>query len=52
MTPACILTLKTSNDTVMCKEVPFDGYKCEISYLAEFWIKKIEKIPLFQWENL
>jgi len=35
-TPAWILTLKTSNDAVLRKEVPFGGYKSEISYLAEF----------------
>ena len=35
-TPAWILTLKTSNDAVMRKEVPFEGYKSEISYLTEF----------------
>jgi len=35
-TPAWILTLKTSNDAVQRKEVPFDGYKNEISYLTEF----------------
>ena len=35
-TPAWILTLKTSNDAVLRKEVPFDGYKSEISYLTEF----------------
>ena len=34
--PAWILTLKTSNDAVLRKEVPFDGYKSEISYLTEF----------------
>ena len=31
-----ILTLKTSNDAVLRKEVPFEGYKSEISYLTEF----------------
>jgi len=35
-TPAWILTLKTLNDAVLRKEVPFDGYKSEISYLTEF----------------
>ena len=35
-TPAWILTLKTSNDAVLGKEVPFEGYKSEISYLTEF----------------
>jgi len=35
-TPAWILTLKTSNDAVLCKEMPFEGYKSEISYLTEF----------------
>ena len=35
-TPAWILTLKTSNDAVLRKEVPFDGYKSEISYLTQF----------------
>ena len=35
-TPAWILALKTSNDAVLRKEVPFDGYKSEISYLTEF----------------
>ena len=35
-TPAWILTLKTSNDAVLRKEVPFEGYKSEISYLTEF----------------
>jgi len=36
-TPAWILTLKTSNDAVLPpKEVPFEGYKSEISYLTEF----------------
>ena len=34
--PAWILTLKTSNDAVLRKEVPFEGYKSEISYLTEF----------------
>jgi len=36
-TPAWILTLNTSNDVVLRKEVPFEGYKNEISYLTEFW---------------
>jgi len=35
-TPAWILTLKTWNDAVLRKEVPFEGYKNEISYLTEF----------------
>jgi len=35
-TPAWILTLYTSNDVVLRKEVPFEGYKNEISYLTEF----------------
>jgi len=35
-TPAWILTLKTSNDAVLHKEVPFEGYKSEISYFTEF----------------
>jgi len=35
-TPALILMLKTSNDAVLHKEVPFEGYKSEISYLTEF----------------
>jgi len=35
-TPAWILTLKTSNDAVLRKEVPFDGYKSKISYLTKF----------------
>jgi len=34
--PAWILTLKTSNDAVLRKEVPFEGYKSEIKYLTEF----------------
>jgi len=38
-TPACILTLNTSNDTVLRKEVPFEGYKSEILHLTEFWGK-------------
>jgi len=34
---ACMdFTLKTSNDAVLRKEVPFEGYKSEISYLTEF----------------
>jgi len=36
-TPAWILTLNTSNDVVLRKEVPFEGYKNKISYLTEFW---------------
>ena len=35
-TPAWILTLKTSNDAVLRKEVPFGSYKSEITYLTEF----------------
>jgi len=35
VTPAWILTLKTSNDAVLRKEVPFEGYESEISYLTE-----------------
>ena len=35
-TPAWILTLNTSNDVVLRKEVPFEGYKNELSYLTEF----------------
>jgi len=35
-TPAWILTLKASNDAVLRKEVPFEGYKSDISYLTEF----------------
>ena len=35
-TPAWILTLKTSNDAVLRKEVPFGGHKSEITYLTEF----------------
>jgi len=35
-TTAWILTLKTSNDAVLRKEVPFVGYKSEITYLTEF----------------
>jgi len=34
--PAWILTLKTSYDAVLRKEVPFEGYKSEITYLTEF----------------
>jgi len=36
-TPAWILTLIMSNDVVLRKEVPFEGYKNKISYLTEFW---------------
>jgi len=38
-TPAWILTLNTSNDVVLRKEVPFEGYKVKnkISQLTEFW---------------
>jgi len=36
-----------SNEAVLRKAVPFEGYKTEISYLTEFWWK-FEKIPLFQ----
>ena len=35
-TPAWFLTLKTSNDAVLRKKVPFGGYKNEITYLTEF----------------
>ena len=35
-TPAWILTLKTLNDAVLRKEVPFEGYKSEITDLIEF----------------
>ena len=35
-TPAWILTLNASNDVVLRKEVPFEGYRNEISYLTEF----------------
>jgi len=35
-TPAWILTLETLNDAALRKEVPFEGYKSEISYLTEF----------------
>jgi len=35
-TPAWILTLNTSNDAVLRKEVPFEGYKSKISYLTEY----------------
>ena len=35
-TPAWILTLKTSMDAVLRKEVPFGSYKSEITYLTEF----------------
>ena len=38
-TPAWILTLKTANDAVLRKEVPFGGYKSEITYLTEFYGK-------------
>jgi len=34
--PAWILTLKTSNDAVLRKEVPFEGYKSKASCLTEF----------------
>ena len=37
--------LKMSNDAVLRKEVPFDGYKSEISYLTEFYEKR-EKITI------
>jgi len=36
-TPAWILTLNASNDAVLRKDDPFDGYKSKISYLTEFW---------------
>jgi len=35
--------LNTSNDAVLRKEVPFEGYKSQISYLTEFF----GKLPLF-----
>ena len=35
-TPAWILTLETSNDAVLRKEVPFEGYKSQSVYLTEF----------------
>jgi len=38
-TPGWILTLNTSNDVVLRKEVPSEGYKNKISYLTEFWWK-------------
>ena len=38
-TLAWILTLNTSNDAVLCKDDPFDGYKSEISYLTDFFGK-------------
>ena len=44
-TPAWILTLNTSNDVVLRKEVPFGGYKNKISYSTEFWWK-FEKINI------
>ena len=50
-TPAWILTLKTSNEAVLRKEVPFEGYKSEITYLTEFR-ENSGKLPLFQCENL
>ena len=43
--PAWILMLKTSNDGVLRKEVPFEGYKSEISYLTEFY-GKFRKITI------
>jgi len=43
--PAWILTLNTSNDVVLRKEVPFDGYENEISYLTEF-LGNFEKISI------
>jgi len=49
-TPAWILTLNTSNDVVLRKEVPFEGYKDEISYLTDF--ENSKKLTLFQWGNL
>ena len=36
---AWILTLKTSNDAVLRKEVPYGGYKSGITYLTEFYGK-------------
>jgi len=44
-TPAWILTLKTSNDAVLRKKVPFEGYKSEMSYLIEF-LGKFGKITI------
>jgi len=44
-TPEWILTLKTSNDAVLRKEVPFECYKNEISYLIEFQ-EKFGKITI------
>ena len=44
-TPAWILTLKTSNDAVLHKEVPFEGYKSEILYSTEFQ-EKFGKITI------
>jgi len=35
--PAWIFMPNTSNDVVLRKEVPFEGYKNEISYLTEVW---------------
>ena len=35
-THAWILTLKTANVAVLREEVPFEGYKSEITYLTEF----------------
>jgi len=35
-TPAWILMLKTLNDAVLRKEVPFEGYISEILYITEF----------------
>jgi len=45
-------TLNTSNDEVLRKDDPFDGYKSEISYLTDFLLENSKKRPLFQWGNL
>ena len=50
-TPAWILTLSTSNDAVLRMDDPFECHKSDNSYLTEF-LRKFEKIPLFQWGNL
>ena len=38
-TPKWILTLNTSNDAVLSRDDPYDGYKGEISYLTDFFTK-------------
>jgi len=43
--PAWILTLNMSNDAVLHKDVPFDGYKSDISYLSAF-LGKFKKITI------